>query len=111
MKTTKITTLIMAAASMALQACVSDGTYTTYGTQYSSSVSGHYNTKPQCMPRREHHDHCRPVVHDMGPQYYRMQGVPRGTTVRNYTNAPIVVDIPATRYDRGNTEVIPASWD
>jgi hypothetical protein len=65
--------------------------------------NNYYYEQPRCMPRQGRVYREAVVV---GPQYYRMHGNPGCGRIKNYMNAPIVVN-----RGRGGSVIIPRSWD
>jgi len=79
----------------------------SWGFTTGSGAGFYWNgQQPQQMPRRHYHNNYRPNVVVFGPQYYRMSGTPCNVPVRNYSNAPIIVDHGC----RSTSTIVPRSW-
>lgn len=99
--------LLGIAATLTFSSCTSfaDPYYASYGGRVSASYSPAYQTS---IYRPQHGCYRPQPVYTMGPQYYRVSGVPHGAHVRNYSDAPLIVER-RDRNGRPDSIVIPAN--
>jgi hypothetical protein len=104
MKKMLLTLSLVATATLNCQAGPSWGVSLSNGSGfYWNSINR--CSRPIVMPYRER-CYVQSDIVFQGPQYYRVHGVPHGTRIRNYTDAPLVITRPG-----GSRQIIPKSWD
>jgi len=101
------TLLPLLAIVLLMPACSSmDYGYSNGSSSFGYSYSSGYSPAVQTMPYRP--VRCAPpVVYSVGPQYYKSKVPYYGQQVKNYTDAPIVMQ----NSNGSGSMIIPASWD